>query len=304
MSNGKVMIILLIVGLIKKTLYKMSQYFPKPHEPFGREINVKVDLSNYAAKTDLKNVTGVDTSKLAANSDLASLKAEIDKIYVDKLKTIPIDLSKLSNVVNNDVVKKAVYDKLVAKVNNLDTRGFALKTKYDIDKSDLQKKISDAGKKISNISGLVKKTDYNAKIAKIESKIPTISGLVTNSALTAVEDKVTGVHNFVKKTYDAKISEIENKYITTADCNKFTKDIVNNKIKIEVSVDKTAISGFINNAALDKKKVATLTAKAELKAKQDKIIKLQELDSSYFRGKSHFEDDGTFYISFSISNNL
>ena len=97
----------------------MSQYFPKPHEPFGREINVKVDLSNYAVKTDLKNVTGDDTSKLAANSDLASLKAEIDKIYVGKLKTIPIDLSKLSNVVNNDVVKKTVYDKLVAKVNNL-----------------------------------------------------------------------------------------------------------------------------------------------------------------------------------------
>ena len=87
------MIIHSIVGLIKKILYKMSQYFPKPYEPFGGfggDINVKVDLSNYATKAYLKNATGVDTSKLAAKCDLASLKAEIDKIDVDKLKTAPI----------------------------------------------------------------------------------------------------------------------------------------------------------------------------------------------------------------------
>ena len=102
----------------------MSQYIPKPYEPFGGDINVKVDLSNYITKTDLKEATGVDTSKLASNSDSASLKAEIDKIDVEKLKTVPVDLSKLSNVVNNDVVKKTVYDKLVAKVNNVDNSGF------------------------------------------------------------------------------------------------------------------------------------------------------------------------------------
>ena len=84
----------------------MSQYFPKPYRTFGGNINVKVDSSNYATKLDLKNATGVDTSKLAAKSDLASLKAEIDKIDVDKLKTVPVDLSKLSHVVNNDAVKK------------------------------------------------------------------------------------------------------------------------------------------------------------------------------------------------------
>ena len=81
-------------------------------------------MSNYATKVDLKNATEVDTSKLAANSDLASLKAEIDKIDVDKLKTVPADLSKLSNVVNHGVIKKTVYDKLVEKVNNSDTSGF------------------------------------------------------------------------------------------------------------------------------------------------------------------------------------
>ena len=84
MLNGKVMIIYLMVGLIKKILYKISQYFPKPYKPFGGDINVKADLSNYATKADLKNATGIDTSKLAAKSDLVSLKAEVDKIDVDK----------------------------------------------------------------------------------------------------------------------------------------------------------------------------------------------------------------------------
>ena len=85
--------------MIKKTLYKISQYFPKSNEPFGGDNNVKVDLSNYATKTDLEKATGVDTYKLAAKSDLVSLKAEIDKIYVEKLKTVSVDLSTLSNVV-------------------------------------------------------------------------------------------------------------------------------------------------------------------------------------------------------------
>ena len=98
------MIIPLIVGLIKEMLHKMSQYFPKPYEPFGRNINVEVDLSNYATKLDLRNATGVNTYKLAAKSNLASLKAKVDKIDVEKLEIIPTDLSKLSNVVNNDVV--------------------------------------------------------------------------------------------------------------------------------------------------------------------------------------------------------
>ena len=93
-------------------------------------------MSNYAQKKKkkkkrFKNATGIDTFKLAAKSDLTSLKAEVDKIDIDKLKTVPIDLSKLSNVAKNKIVKKTVYDKLVTKVNNIDTSGFVLKTKYD-----------------------------------------------------------------------------------------------------------------------------------------------------------------------------
>ena len=79
--------------------------------------------------------------------------------------SVSIDLSKLSDVVKNDVAKKTVYDKLVAKVNSIDTSGFVLKTKYETDKTELKNKISDA-------SGLVKKADYNAKITEIEGKIP------------------------------------------------------------------------------------------------------------------------------------
>ena len=109
---------------------QMSQYFPKPLRSFGGNINVKVDLSNYATKTDLKNVTHVDTSSFAIKTNLASLKTEVDKLDIDKLAPVPVDLSKLSDLVKNDVVKKAVYDKLVAKVNNIDTSDFVSKTKY------------------------------------------------------------------------------------------------------------------------------------------------------------------------------
>ena len=89
----------------------MSQYFPKPYEPFGGDINVKVDLSNYATKTDIKNISHVDTSSFALKTNLANLKTEVDKLDIDKLVPVPVDLSKLSDVVKNDVVKKTVYDK-------------------------------------------------------------------------------------------------------------------------------------------------------------------------------------------------
>ena len=121
----------------------MSQYFPKLFRSFGGNINVKVDLSNYATKTDLKNVTHVDTSNFALKTNLASLKTEVDKLEIVKLASVPADFSKLSDVVKNDVVKKTVYDKLAAKVNNIDTSDFVLKTKYQTDNAELEKKIPD-----------------------------------------------------------------------------------------------------------------------------------------------------------------
>ena len=93
---------------------------------------------------------------LAAKSNLSSLEAEVDKTGVDKLKTVPADLNKLRNVVNNEAVRKTVYDKLVIEVNKIDTRGLVLKNKYASDKSNLEKKISEADKKLLDISALVK----------------------------------------------------------------------------------------------------------------------------------------------------
>ena len=130
----------------------MSKYFPKPYEPFGGDINVKVDLSNYATKKDIKNITHVDTSSFALKTNVANLKTDkldidklkilpnslsnlktkIDKLDIDKLVPVPVDLGKLSNIVNNDVVKK---------------------------------------------------TEYNAKIKNIEDKIPDISNLATKTIL-------------------------------------------------------------------------------------------------------------------------
>ena len=102
----------------------MSNYFRRRYKHFNGDLSVKVDLSNYATKTDLKNVSDVDVSSFALKSNLASLKADIDKIDAGKLKTVPVDLANLSNMVQNDVVKKTEYNKLVTKVDNIDTTNF------------------------------------------------------------------------------------------------------------------------------------------------------------------------------------
>ena len=149
---------------------------------------------------------------------MACLKTEVEKLGIDKLVPVPSDLAKLSNAVKNNVVKKTEYTKLVKKVNSIDTTGFVLKTTYDTDKSDLEKKISDADKKILATCALVKKTDFNSKI----------SGLV-------------------KKTdYKTKISEIENKvndhnhdkYITTLEFNTMAASGFNARLAAQTDLIK------------------------------------------------------------------
>ena len=155
----------------------MSQVFPKPYKAFGKGIKVKVDFPNYARKTDLKNVTHVDTSSFALKTNLASLKTEVDKLDIDKLVPVPTDLSKLSSVVKNDVIKKTVNDKLVAKVNNNDTSDFVLKTKYNTERAELENKIT-------NAADFVKK----AKLTELENKISDISNFATKTELTTAEN--------------------------------------------------------------------------------------------------------------------
>ena len=132
MSNGNDMIIVLKVDLIKKTLYKNESIFSWT---IYNSIKVKTDLFNYATKTDLKNISQVDTSSFVLKKNLTDLKTEFDKFDIDKLAQFPVDLSKLSDAVKNDVVKKTIYDKLVAKVDNIDTIDFVLKSKYQTDKT-------------------------------------------------------------------------------------------------------------------------------------------------------------------------
>ena len=177
-------------------------------------------MSSYATKTYLKNVTHVDVSSFALKTNLASLKTKVDKLDIDKLTPAPNDLAKLSNVVKNDVVKKSEYDKLVSKVNSIDTTNFVSKAKYEKDGSHFEDKISNVDKKIPDVSDLVKKTDFNSKITEVEGKIPSITGLATNSALPAVENK--------KQTdFDAKFKKISDR--VTSDKTKHL--LVENELK-------------------------------------------------------------------------
>ena len=127
----------------------MSQYFPKPNELFGGDI--KVDLSNYATKADIKNISHADTPSLALKTNLANLICEVDKLDIDKLVPVPVDLSKLSGVVKNDVVKKTDYNAKIIEINKIpDISNLATKTA-----------LNTVENKIPDTCGLTKKTDYN-----------------------------------------------------------------------------------------------------------------------------------------------
>ena len=260
------MIILLRAGLTKKTLCKISQYFPKPYEAFDGDINVTVDLSNYATKDDIKNITHVDTSSFALKTNLANLKSEVDKLDVDKLKLVTTGLSKLSDVVKNYVAKKTDYNKLVAKVDDIDT------------------------------SGLVKKTGYNTKISEIEGKIPDTNSLATKTPLSAVENKIPSISNLVKKTdYGTKITEIEKKltdhkhdeYVDSSEFNTLATNVFNTRIAQANLITKTDFDAKLSS--LNRK--STRNISDQLLA-QNKLNKLKTFDSSHFIEKNHFEKDG------------
>ena len=239
----------------------MSQYFPKPNEPFGWDINNKVDLSNYATKAHTKNISYVDTSSFELESKLVSLKTEVDKVDIDKLVPVPVDLSKLS-----DVVKKTAYDKLVAKVNSIDASAFVLKTKYETDKSKIENKNPD------------KKTDYNTKIAKIQGEVPNVRNLVTKATLTTIDNKIPSVSSLAKKTdYNAKITEIENrlnnhnheKYMTTPEFNTVAADVFNARLARANLVAKTNFDSIV--LILNNKIVANKTKNECIKNELKKL---------------------------------
>ena len=141
-----------------------SQYLP-PYGNSSDNIKVELDLANYATKDDVKNITHVDVSSFASKTNLAALKTEVDKIDTDKLKTVPDDLAKLSNVVKNDVVKKTDYN---AKVTSIENQ-IAGVTKNTLDNlADITKP------KAADTSNFVLKTKPTADVNSLETKIDTV----------------------------------------------------------------------------------------------------------------------------------
>ena len=168
-------------------------------------LTLKGDRSNYATKADIKNISHVDTSNFALKTNLASLKTEVDKLDIDKLVPVPTDLSKLSNVVENDVIKKTDYNSKIAEIENKipDVTNLAIKTALNT----VQNKIPDT-------SSLVKKNDYNAKITEMEGKILDVTNLATKTALNTVENKIPNVGGLTTTTaltlFENKISALNN----------------------------------------------------------------------------------------------
>ena len=197
----------------------MSQYFP-PYENSSKSIKVELDLSNYATKDNVENITHVDIRSYASKTNLVALKTEVDKIDTDKLKTVPDDLAKLSNVVKNDVVKKAEYNALKTKADGIDTSAFVTTSKFTVDTNSLDDKIDKVEKKIPVLTNFVRTARFNH-----EKNL-----LATKTALTAVENKIPDISNLATKTslssllpistFNSKTTELEGK-VTTVD-NKFS----------------------------------------------------------------------------------
>ena len=191
-------------------------YYP-PYKSSSNNVKVELDLTNYATKTDLKNITHVDVSSFASKTNLAALKTEVDKIDTDKLKTAPTDLAKLTNAIENDIVKKTDYNTKVTsieaqiagltkntvdnladitKLKAIDTNSFVTRTKFSADTNALDDKIDGVENKIPDISGLATKTSlndylktstFNSKVTEVESKIKD-ADVIAKSANTKVNN--------------------------------------------------------------------------------------------------------------------
>ena len=227
----------------------MSQYFP-PYEDSSKSIKVELDLSNYATKKDIKDISHIDASGFASKTELAALKTEVDKIDTDKLKTVPDDLAKLTNVVKNDVVKKTEYNALKTKADGIDTSAF-LQTKFTADTNSLGDKIDKVEKTIPVFPVL---TNFVTTARFNHEK----NVLATKTALTTVENKILDISNLATKTslssllpvstFNSKVMELEGK-VTTAD-NKFSGYAKKNDVASDITKIK---NDYATNASLDSK---------------------------------------------------
>ena len=243
----------------KRVYYKMS-YYPS-YKSSSNNIKVKLDLTNYATKTDLKNITHVDVSSFVSKTNLLALKIEVDKIDVDKLKTTPIDLAKLANAVENDLIKKTDYNARVTsieaqiagitkntidnladitKLKAVDTNSFVLKTKLASDVNTLENKIDTVDKKIPDISGLATKTSlqasrFNSKVTEVENKIKS-ADIIAKSANTKANTIRSDLTGYAKKADVAMdITAIKNDYATNASLTSQLNDLKSQHIATEVT---------------------------------------------------------------------
>ena len=247
-----------------------SQYYP-PYKISSNNIKVELDLSNYATKKDINDITHVDVSGFASKTNLAALKTEVDKIDADKLKTVPVDLAKLSNVVNNDAVKKTDYNTKVTSVESqiarltkntvdnladitklkaVDTSNFVTKTKFTADTNTLENKIDDVQKK-PDVSGLATKSSlttylqtatFNSKVTEVENKIKANDTLAKSvgTRITSIETNLNGfkksdLTGYAKKADVATdITTIKNNYVTNASLMSQLNDLKSQHITDEV----------------------------------------------------------------------
>ena len=234
----------------------MSQYFP-PYNNSSENIKVELDLSTYATKKDINDITHVDVSGFASKTNLAALKTEVNKINAVKLKTVPVDLAKLSNVVKNEVVKKTDYNTKVTSIENqiagvikntvdnladitklkaVNTNNFVLKTKLASDVTTLENKIDTVDKKIPDISGLATKTSLtsylqtaalNSKVTQVENKIKSadIMAKTANTKENTIRRDLTG---YAKKADVATdIAAIKNDCVTNASLTSQLNEVLN-----------------------------------------------------------------------------
>ena len=222
-------------------------------------------MANYVTKDDVKNITHVDVSSFASKTNLAALKTEIYKIDVDKLKTAPVDLAKLSNVINNHVVKKIDYNTKVTSIENqiagvtkntldnlrditklkaADTSNFILKTKLASDVTILENKIDAVDEKIPDISGSATKASltsylqtatFNSKVTEVENKIKA-ADIIAKSANTKVNTIRSDLTGYAKKVDVATdITAIKNDYVTNTSLTSQLNDLKSQHIATEVT---------------------------------------------------------------------
>ena len=171
----------------------MSTHNP-PYKSSSSNVKVELDLTNYATKTDLKNITHTDVSSFASKTNLAALKTEVDKIDVDKLKTVPDDLAKLSNVVKKEVVKK----------NDFSADNYVMRTKFSPDTNALDDKVDKVDKKIPDVSGLATKSSFTILVRDLDDRIDKLK--INDYA------KKTSLTNYIlTSAFNTKSNELENK---------------------------------------------------------------------------------------------